>query len=51
MGFPAITRRLSVNEDSLRARKAAMLPDLGERQRRLFAAAEGRAAAGSRRRQ
>ena len=35
-----------INEDSLRARKAAMLPDLGERQRRLFAAAEAKAADG-----
>ena len=33
-----------INEDSLRARKAAMLPDLDERQRRLFAAAEAKAA-------
>jgi hypothetical protein len=40
-----------INEDSLRARKAAMSPDLGERQRRPFAAAEAKAAAGSRRRQ
>jgi Rhodopirellula transposase DDE domain len=33
-----------INEDSLRERKAAMLPHLDERQRRLFAAAEARAA-------
>jgi hypothetical protein len=33
-----------INEDSLRARKAAMLPDLDERQRRLFDAAEAKAA-------
>ncbi len=33
-----------INEDSLRARKAAMLPDLDERQRRLFDAAEVKAA-------
>ena len=33
-----------IEEDSLQARKAAMLPHLDERQRRLFAAAEARAA-------
>jgi len=33
-----------VDEDSLRERKAAMLPHLDERQRRLFAAAEAKAA-------
>jgi hypothetical protein len=33
-----------IDEDSLRERKAAMLPHLDERQRRLFAAAEAKAA-------
>ena len=33
-----------IDEDSLQERKAAMLPYLDERQRRLFAAAEDRAA-------
>src|ERR1019366_6547506 len=33
-----------IDEDSLQKRKAAMLPHLDERQRRLFAAAEARAA-------
>jgi len=33
-----------IDEDSLRARKTAILPHLDERQRRLFAAAEARAA-------
>jgi len=33
-----------IDEDSLQERKAAMLPHLDERQRRLFAAAEARAA-------
>lgn len=32
-----------IDEDSLRERKAAMLPHLDERQRRLFAAAEAKA--------
>ena len=33
-----------INEDSLQKRKAAILPHLDERQRRLFAAAEAKAA-------
>jgi hypothetical protein len=33
-----------IDEDSLRERQAAMLPHLDERQRRLFAAAEAKAA-------
>jgi len=33
-----------IDEDSLRERKTAILPHLDERQRRLFAAAEARAA-------
>ena len=33
-----------IEEDSLQERKAAMLPHLDERQRRLFAAAEAKAA-------
>jgi hypothetical protein len=33
-----------INEDSLQKRNAAMLPHLDERQRRLFAAAEAKAA-------
>ena len=33
-----------INEDSLPKRKAAILPHLDERQRRLFAAAEAKAA-------
>jgi hypothetical protein len=33
-----------IDEDSLAQRKAAMLPHLDERQRRLFAAAEAKAA-------
>ena len=33
-----------IDEDSLQERKAAMLPHLDERQRRLFAAAEAKAA-------
>jgi hypothetical protein len=33
-----------IDEDSLRERKAAMLPHLDERRRRLFAAAEAKAA-------
>ena len=33
-----------IDEDSLRERKAALLPHLDERQRRLFAAAEAKAA-------
>jgi hypothetical protein len=33
-----------IDEDSLAERKAAMLPHLDERQRRLFAAAEAKAA-------
>jgi hypothetical protein len=34
-----------INEDSLQKRNAAILPHLDERQRRLFAAAEAKAAA------
>jgi len=33
-----------INEDSLQKRNAAILPHLDERQRRLFAAAEAKAA-------
>jgi len=40
---PTLCHALRLDEDSLAERKAAMLPHLDERQRRLFAAAEAKA--------